>query len=260
MSQQKEWVKERYGNIATGKQRGCCGDASCCDPAATGERIGYRAEELAAVPEGANLGLGCGNPVALASIQPGETVLDLGAGAGFDALLAAARVGPEGRVIGVDLTPEMVAQARANATKAGAANVEFRLGDIETLPVEDACVDLVISNCVINLTPDKAKVFREIARVLRPGGRMAISDLVLDKPLPEKVVRDDRSYCACLTGAIPRHDYLKAVEEAGLVGVGVVSEAEEAELMAGDLGVSESDLRGVITSISVTARKPGDCC
>jgi len=260
MSQQKEWVKERYEEIATGKRRGCCGDASCCGPAATGERIGYRAEELAAVPEGANLGLGCGNPVALASIQPGETVLDLGSGAGFDALLAAARVGPEGRVIGVDLTPEMIAQARANAAKAGAVNVEFRLGDIETLPVKDASVDLVISNCVINLAPDKAKVFREIARVLRPGGRMAISDLVLDAPLPPSVTCNADSYCACLSGAIPRPEYLQAIAEAGLVDLRVVLETDAADLMAGDLGVEASELRGVITSISVTARRPGDCC
>lgn len=260
MSQQKEWVKERYGDIATGKRRKCCGDGSCCGPAVSGEQIGYAAEQLAAAPEAVSLGLGCGNPLALASIVPGETVLDLGSGAGFDALLAADRVGPNGRVIGVDLTPEMIAQAQANAANAKAANTEFRVGDIEALPVEDASVDLVISNCVINLTPDKTAVFREIARVLKPGGRVAISDLVLDAALPPSVACDADSYCACLTGAISRSDYLKAIQEAGLVSLHVVSEADAAELMASDLGVPVSDLRGVITSLSFTARKPGDCC
>ena len=260
MSQQKRWVRERYGEIATGKRRGCCRDSACCDPAVSGERIGYRATELAAVPEGANLGLGCGNPLALASIQPGEVVLDLGAGAGFDALLAADRVGPEGRVIGVDLTPEMVEQATANAMKAGAANVAFRLGDIETLPVEETSVDLVISNCVINLTPDKAKVFREIARVLKPGGRVAISDLVLDALLPPSVTCNADSHCACLAGAIPRAEYLRVIEEAGLVSLRIISETDAAELVAGALGIPVSELRGVVTSISFTARKPQDCC
>ena len=262
MSEKKRWVKERYGEIAAGQQTGCCGPsccgASCAEAAA--EAIGYEAEQLAAAPEGANLGLGCGNPLALADVKPGETVLDLGSGAGFDAFLAAARVGPTGRVIGVDLTPEMVARATANAKNAGITNVEFRVGDIEALPLESASVDLVISNCVINLTPDKPAVFREIARVLKPGGRVAISDLVLDKPLPEALRNSPRIYTSCIGGAISRADYLKAMDQAGLAGVEVVSEADASALVSGECGAGAPDLRGVITSISVTARRPFDCC
>src|SRR5574340_21349 len=210
MSQPKEWVKERYGAIATRAGQGCCGPSACeCDPAATAaERLGYGAEDLAAVPEGANLGLGCGNPLALSGIQPGETVLDLGSGEGFDAFLAAPQVGPTGHVIGVDLTPEMIAQAQANAAKGGYTNVEFRLGDIEHLPVSDGSVDLVISNCVLNLVPDKAQAFREIARVLKPGGRLAVSDIVLEKPLPASLQGDADAYCSCVSGAILRADSL----------------------------------------------------
>lgn len=261
MSQQKEWVKERYGKIATSAPRGCCEDSACCDSAAAAEQLGYTAEDLAAVPEGANLGLGCGNPTALASIREGETVLDLGSGAGFDALLAAARVGPQGRVIGVDLTEEMIAQARANAAKAGVANIEFRLGDIESLPVEDASVDLVISNCVINLVPDKPQVFREIARVLKPGGRVAISDIVLDGPLPEALRANEGAYCSCVSGAISRDDYLEALAAAGLSDLRIVSATDAAAILAADCcggGVSQADLEGVVTSLSFTARKPCD--
>jgi SAM-dependent methyltransferase len=262
MSQQKDWVKERYGEIATGARRGCCGDSACCGPVVTGEQLGYTAEDLAAVPAGANLGLGCGNPTALASISEGETVLDLGSGAGFDALLAAARVGPKGRVIGVDLTEEMIAQARANAVRAEASNVEFRLGDIEALPVADASVDLVISNCVINLAPDKSQVFREIARVLRPGGRLAISDIVLDGPLPEALRANEGAYCSCVSGAISREDYLEALTAAGLSNVRIVSATDAAEILAADCcggRVAQADLEGVVTSLSFTARKPRGC-
>ncbi len=258
MSQPKQWVKERYGAIAAGAQQGCCAEASCCgDPAAiTAERIGYPQEDLAAAPEGANLGLGCGNPIALASIKEGETVLDLGSGAGFDAFLAAARVGPTGHVIGVDMTPEMIAQARANASKGGYSNVEFRLGDIEDLPVEDGSIDLVISNCVLNLVPDKAKAFREIVRVLKPGGRLAVSDIVLDGPLPERLRTSEEAYCSCVSGALQRGEYLAKMTAAGLRHVQVVSEADAAALLAGDCcgeGSSESELAGVVTSIHVTA-------
>ena len=257
----KEWVKERYGAIATGAQQGCCGEASCCgDPAAiTAARIGYSQEDLAAVPDGANLGLGCGNPIALASIKPGETVLDLGSGAGFDAFLAAARVGPTGHVIGVDMTPEMIEKARANAAAGGDANVEFRLGDIERLPVANASVDLVISNCVLNLVPDKEQAFREIVRVLKPGGRIAVSDIVLDGPLPESLGGNEESYCSCVSGALGRGEYLAKLAAAGLQDVTVVSEADAAALLAGDCcgdGVSESELSGVVTSVHITGRKP----
>jgi arsenite methyltransferase len=259
MSQPKQWVKERYGAIAEGAHQGCCGQSSCCDAASTAaESIGYTQEDLAGVPAGANLGLGCGNPLALATIQPGETVLDLGSGAGLDAFLAAARVGPTGRVIGVDITPEMVEKARANAVKGGYANVEFRLGDIESLPVEDASADLVISNCVLNLVPDKPSAFQEIVRVLKPGGRVALSDIVLEGPLPESLKGDEGAYCSCVSGAVTRSEYLAGLAAAGLQEVRVVSEADAAPLLASDCcgqGLDESELVAAVTSIHVTARK-----
>ena len=260
MSDKKQWVKERYGAIAAGRQQGCCGErSSCCAPeAVAAEKIGYDAQDVSAVPEGANLGLGCGNPVALASIRRGETVLDLGSGAGFDAFLAAARVGPGGRVVGVDMTPEMIERARANAERGGYINVEFRLGDIEALPVEEASVDLVISNCVLNLVPDKPQAFREIARVLKPGGRVAISDIVLDGPLPERLRGDADAYVSCVSGAIDRAGYLRELAAAGLADLRIVSEVDAAELLASDCcGAGVADLRGLVTSIAVTGRKPG---
>jgi arsenite methyltransferase len=259
MSQAKEWVKQRYGAIASQAQEGCCCEATCCGGATpAAERIGYTPEDIAAAPAGADLGLGCGNPLALASIAPGETVLDLGSGAGFDAFLAAARVGPAGRVIGVDLTPQMIEKARSNAAAAGYTNVEFRLGDIEALPVEDASVDLVISNCVLNLVPDKGKAFAEIVRVLKPGGRLAVSDIVLDGPLPESLQGSEEAYCSCISGAIVREEYLAKLAAAGLQQVRVVSEADAAALLASGCcgrGVTESELSGVVTSIHVAAHK-----
>jgi len=259
VSQPKEWVKERYGAIAENAQQGCCGPSSCCGAASTvAESIGYTPEDLAAVPTGANLGLGCGNPIALASIEPGETVLDLGSGAGFDAFLAAARVGLAGHVIGVDMTPEMIAQARANAAKGDYANVEFRLGDIESLPVESNSVDLVISNCVLNLVPDKEQAFREIVRVLKPGGRLAVSDIVLDAPLPDALQANEGAYCSCISGAIGREEYLAKLAAAGLQNVHVASAVDAAALLAQDCcggGVSESELSGVVASLHITARK-----
>jgi arsenite methyltransferase len=261
----KKWVKERYGAIAEGAQQECCAEsASCCEGVtavaekarAAQSSIGYSAEEIGAGPEGANLGLGCGNPLALDAIAPGETVLDLGSGGGFDAFLAAARVGSAGRVIGLDMTPQMIKKARANAKRAGHTNVEFRLGDIEAMPIDDCSVDLVISNCVLNLVPDKEQAFREIARVLKPGGRIAIVDLVLDKPLPEALVNDADAYCSCVGGAIPRADYLRGLEAAGLTDIRVVSEADAIDLLAGDCGVDVSDFRGIVTSVHVTGRKP----
>jgi len=205
-----EAVQEKYGSIARGEQSGCgCGTAN------TAIAIGYSPEEVA-LGEGANLGLGCGNPLALAEVKPGMTVLDLGSGAGFDAFLAWRAVGPTGRVIGVDMTDDMLARARANAEKLGATNVEFRKGYIEKLPVEDASVDLIISNCVINLSPDKPAVFREMARVLKPGGLMAVSDIVLLKSLPEKLARDVAAYVGCISGASLMGDYVRYALEAGL--------------------------------------------
>ena len=257
MSQQKQWVKERYGAIATQARSGCCGSSPNQGAAEIATRIGYQEADTAAVPEGANLGLGCGNPLALAGIVPGETVLDLGSGAGFDAFLASPRVGPTGKVIGVDMTPEMIAQARANAATGGYANVDFRLGDIEALPVEDGSADLVISNCVLNLVPDKTKAFAEIVRVLKTGGRIAISDIVLEKPLPETLSEDAEAYCACISGAMPREEYLAKLAAAGLKEVAVESAADASALLAGDCceGGAGSELSGVATSIHVTARK-----
>ena len=259
MSQPKEWVKKRYGAIAATAEQGCCAQSCCCSPPGPQASIGYSPEELASAPAGANLGLGCGNPLALAGITPGETVLDLGSGAGFDAFLAAARVGPAGRVIGVDITPEMVQKAQSNAAQDGYTNVEFRLGDIESLPVEDASVDLVISNCVLNLVPDKPKTFQEIVRVLKPGGRVAISDIVLDGPLPESLQGSEDAYCSCVSGAIGRREYLAGLAAAGLHDLQVVSEADAAPLLAGDCcgeGLDQSELAGVVTSIQITGRKP----
>ncbi len=204
-----EAVKERYGAIARGEKNGC-GCTTAEAPA-----IGYSAEDLK-LAGGANLGLGCGNPLALAALAPRMTVLDLGSGAGFDAFLAWNRVGPTGRVIGVDMTDEMLARARENAANLGATNVEFRKGMIEKLPVEDASVDYVISNCVINLSGDKPAVFREIARVLKPGGRFAVSDLVLLKPLPREIEADMNAYVGCIAGASMLSEYVGMALAAGL--------------------------------------------
>jgi SAM-dependent methyltransferase len=188
------------------------------------EAIGYTQEEVSSVPPGAQLGLGCGNPLALASLQGGEVVLDLGAGAGFDCFLAAGRVGDRGRVIGVDMTPEMLDKARENARRGGYRNVEFRLGEIENLPVADASIDLVISNCVINLSVDKARVFQEAFRVLRPGGRLAVSDIVLLGELPRELRESAAAYAGCVAGALPHAEYLALIQQAGFQGVNVKRE------------------------------------
>ena len=219
-------VRDRYGKIASGESCGCgCGCGAPIDAEAVLAQLGYTAEQAAAIPDGANLGLGCGNPVALAGLAPGETVLDLGSGAGIDCFLAAREVGPTGRVIGVDMTPAMLERARATAGRVGAANVEFRLGEIEHLPVADASVDAVVSNCVVNLSPDKVRVFREAHRVLRPGGRMLVSDLVLVRPLAEALRRDVALYVGCVAGALPKQEYLDAIAEAGFGGIEVVAES-----------------------------------
>jgi len=224
----KKVVREGYAKIAK-QDNSCCGPVnSCCGSTDLaqdiGKSIGYTEEELKAVPEGANLGLGCGNPVALASLKEGETVLDLGSGAGFDCFLAADRVGKNGRVIGIDMTPEMVEKAMENARKSNYANVEFRLGEIENLPVADNSVDIVISNCVINLAPDKGRVFSEVFRVLKPGGRLMISDIVLLKELPNFIKDSIEAYIGCLSGAIMRDEYIGAIKTAGFQEVRIVDE------------------------------------
>ena len=232
-------VREGYARIAR-QASSCCGPANpCCGSADLAQdiskNIGYTEEELEAAPEGANLGLGCGNPVALASLREGDTVLDLGSGAGFDCFLAANKVGNEGRVIGVDMTPEMIEKARENARKGNYGNVESRLGEIENLPAADSSVDVVISNCVINLVPDKRKAFMEAFRVLKPGGRLMISDMVLLKELPDFIKNSIEAYIGCISGAMMRDDYIGAIRAAGFEEVRIIDEVHfPVELMAND--------------------------
>lgn len=228
----KKIVRERYAKVAKRSSSCGCGCSpvdSCCGSTDLAEDIskgiGYTEEELKAVPKGANLGLGCGNPVALASLREGEIVLDLGSGAGFDCFLAADKVGERGRVIGVDMTSEMIEKARDNAEQDNYRNVEFRLGEIEHLPVADSSVDAVISNCVINLAPDKRTVFKEAFRVLKPGGRLMVSDIVLLKELPDVIKNSIEAYTGCLSGAMMRDEYIGAIKTAGFQEVRVVDEA-----------------------------------
>lgn len=218
----QEIVREAYGRIAQGQQ-GCGCAPTCCgpDPTELAKSIGYSLQELAEIPDEANLALGCGNPTALAGLKEGEVVLDLGSGAGIDCFLAATKVGPSGRVIGVDMTPEMVQRARSIAARNGFENVEFRLGEIENLPVADNSVDVVISNCVINLSADKERVFRQIYRVLKPGGRVAIADVALLKELPQQVRESVEAYVGCVAGALRVDAYRAIVERAGLQDVEV---------------------------------------
>ena len=246
----KQAVRERYAQIAV-KESSCCAPSNTCcgttDQATDiSKKIGYRDEELDSVPEGANLGLGCGNPTALASLKEGETVLDLGSGAGFDCFLAANKVGQKGKVIGVDMTSEMIDKARENARKSGYPNVEFRLGEIENLPVADSSVDAIISNCVINLSPDKGRVFKEAYRALKPGGRVMVSDIVLLQELPESIKNSVEAYVGCVAGASRKEDYLATVAAAGFQEVEVVSEVS--------FGMGQ--LTGSIASINVRAVKP----
>jgi arsenite methyltransferase len=270
----KKAVRQRYARVA--KQGGGCGCApasSCCASTDVAQNIskavGYSDEDIGAVPEGANLGLGCGNPVALASLKEGEVVLDLGAGGGFDCFLAAKKVGKKGKVIGVDMTPEMIDKARENARRGGYTNVEFRLGEIENLPAADNSVDAVISNCVINLAPDKGRVFSEAHRVLKPGGRLMISDLVLLKELPQAIKASVEAYVGCIAGAMLRDGYLEAMRTAGLTGVRVVEQTsfpveliaddETAKALMKDLQLTDEamrDLAGSVVSVKVEAVKP----
>jgi arsenite methyltransferase len=228
-------VREVYGAVATRESgNGCCGGSSCCGPTGADSRaLGYSAEDLASVPSGADLGLGCGNPQAIAALQLGERVLDLGSGAGFDAFLAARQVGPAGSVIGVDMTPEMVHRARENARKAGVEGVDFRRGEIERLPVDSGSVDVIMSNCVINLSPDKAAVFREAFRVLAPGGRLAISDVVATAALPPALASDPAAYAGCVAGASPVADLERLIAEAGFADVRITVREDSRDLIDG---------------------------
>jgi len=263
-------VQERYGKIATGEVAGCgCGcSAAEALESVVSQQIGYAAGELEVVPDEANLGLGCGAPIATLAPAPGETVLDLGSGGGMDVFLAAPRVGAAGRVIGVDMTPEMIARARATAAKHGFANVEFRQGRLEALPVDDASVDAVTSNCVINLVPDKGQVFREVARVLKPGGRLVISDIVLDRPLPAAVADDLYAWAGCVAGAMQRADYFGALAAAGLAEVEIVRDVDfvttigeklpdEIAALLARTGVRPEAIAGTVRSVTYRARKAG---
>jgi len=269
----KKTVREGYAKIAKQDSSCCAPVNSCCEGTDSvqdiSKKIGYTEEELKAIPEGANLGLGCGNPVALTSLQEGETVLDLGSGAGFDCFLAANKVGKNGKIIGVDMTPEMIEKARANAKKGNYENVEFRLGEIENIPVADNSVDVVISNCVINLSPDKEKVFKETFKVLKPGGRLIISDIVLLKELPDFIKNSIEAYIGCLSGAIMRDKYIEAIKTAGFQEIRIIDETsfpiecmandQTAKAVVEDLKISSEKVRevaGSVVSIKVYGVKP----
>ena len=273
-SEIKKVVRKGYAEIAK-KSSSCCATPSCCggsaDPALDiSKAIGYSDEEMTSVPEGANLGLGCGNPVALASLAEGETVLDLGSGAGFDCFLAANKVGSRGKVIGVDMTPEMIDKARENARNGNYENVEFRLGEIENIPAADNSVDAVISNCVINLAPDKKRVFNETFRVLKPGGRLMVSDIVLLKELPDFVKKSVAAYIGCVSGAMMKDDYLEAMREAGFNQVKIIDETSfpidcmasdpTAQVIIKEMNLSADKIEEVassVASIKVQGIKPG---
>ena len=260
----RKMVRERYGTIATDGQD-CCGDVGidvnveegCCDgnEDATGsERLGYDTDDIASVADGADLGLGCGNPKAFAEMAPGETALDLGSGAGFDCFLAAQEVGPDGAVIGVDMTPEMISKARENVAKNDADNVEFRLGEISHLPVADAIVDVVISNCVVNLAPEKQLVFDDAYRVLKPGGRVAISDVVQTAPFPDDVVMDPDSLTGCVAGASTVEDLEAMLDSAGFEAIEIAPKDESTEFISD--WDADRDLSEYLVSATIEARKP----
>jgi arsenite methyltransferase len=280
----RELVRDGYGKIARGDAASGAGDAQAADPTRAaggccsgcqptameiGRIIGYSDEDLARIPDAANLGLGCGNPTALASLQPGETVLDLGSGAGMDVFLAAEKVGPHGHVIGVDMTDDMVAKARRNARQARIENVEFRSGLIEELPVDDASVDVIISNCVINLSPQKERVFREARRVLKPGGRLMISDVVLERELPPEFLARADVILGCIGGASLRSAYLALIADAGFVDIEIVSEENFgqsaclgesfAPALSRETGLSRAEIArflAAVTSLGIVAFKP----
>jgi ubiquinone/menaquinone biosynthesis C-methylase UbiE len=269
----KKYVRDRYAGAAKQGSSCCQPAASCCGGGREADlisiSIGYTDQDLQAVPEGANLGLGCGNPLALASLREGETVLDLGSGAGFDCFLAARQVGKNGKVIGVDMTPEMLDKARGNAEKGDFTNVEFRLGEIENLPVGDNHADIVISNCVINLSPAKERVFGEAFRVLKPGGRLMVSDIVLLRELPAEIRNSVAAYTACVAGAETKENYLGAIQKAGFQKIQILEETVfPTEILANDPTAREivenlnlspqkaKELAQSVVSVKVSAVKP----
>ena len=269
----KEDVRRSYGAAVSG---GCGCGVGCCSSAPgtvaaveASRAMGYSDEELAMAPEGANLGFGCGNPTAIAGLREGETVLDLGSGAGFDCFIAARAVGPRGKVIGVDMTPEMIEKANANLAESGEKNIEFRLGEIENLPVESGSIDVAISNCVLNLVPDKAKAFAEIYRVLKPGGRAAVSDIVKLRELPPEIENDADALSACVSGALMKEDYLEKMWRAGLGEVTVESCDDFGAALMSAPGPGSDRIRaaapggsfdGFVASIKVAAVKPRAAC
>lgn len=249
----KGMVKKGYAKIAK-QGTSCCPSGNCCSSASDiSKTVGYSNEEINAVPQGANLGLGCGNPVAIAILKQGDVVLDLGSGAGFDAFLAAKKVGKKGRVIGVDMTTEMLERARTNAKKGDYSNVEFRQGEIEKLPIEDDSIDVIISNCVINLSPDKKSVFSEAYRVLRPGGRLMVSDLVLTKELPPTIKKSVEAYVGCIAGAIMKEDYIGYIKKYGFRDVAVV---DQTSYPVDALFKELKSAGDAVASIKVSAKKP----
>ena len=262
----RETVRKGYGDIASDKSDGCCGSSS---PEELAEAMGYTKEELEILPGGANMGLSCGNPTALANLEPGQVVLDLGSGGGLDVFIAAKKVGREGRAVGVDMTPEMVSKARESiggfTEKTGLSNVEFRLGEIEHLPVEDNSVDVVISNCVINLSPDKQQVWNEIARVLRPGGKACVSDLALKRPLSKEVIESAKALVGCVAGAVLVDETVQMIHQAGLTDIQIDEKSYSIDVLADcndplyrkaqELLPQGSKMSDYVVSVNITAFK-----
>ncbi len=264
----KEFIKKVYGDIAKKEKKNCCGPTCCSsNNSSVSEKVGYSKHELESIPEDANMGLGCGNPVALLSLKEGEVVVDLGAGGGIDAFLASKKVGKKGKVIGIDMTEDMVKKAKDNAEKGGFSNVEFKLGDIEAIPLEDGIADCIISNCVINLAEDKQKVFNESYRILNKGGRLMVSDMVLVADLPENVKKSAQMYSGCIAGALKKEDYIDKISKAGFNQIEIIKEdaVQISDYIGSDKVISElakdmseeeiKNIDKAVVSIKISARK-----